>query len=57
MVVLYAIYYNTSKTYSKPEPYRPNQKVYLSDTTGNWEDNFDSSFVYNGCLHLTNKKR
>jgi hypothetical protein len=41
----------------KPPPYRPNQTIVLSDTTNEWHDNFDSSFVYNGCLHLTNKKK
>jgi hypothetical protein len=41
----------------KPPPYRPNQTIVLSDTTNEWHDNFDSSFVYNGCLHLTNKQK
>jgi hypothetical protein len=40
-----------------PPPYRPNQTIVLSDTTNEWHDNFDSSFVYNGCLHLTNKSK
>ena len=41
----------------KPPTYRPNQTIVLSDTTNEWHDDFDSSFVYNGCLHLTNKKK
>jgi hypothetical protein len=56
-IVICAILSAIFKVPDKVAEYVPNQTIVLSDTTGNWEDNFDSSFVYNGCLHLTNKKR
>jgi hypothetical protein len=56
-IVVCAILSAIFKVPDKVAEYVPNQTIVLSDTTGNWEDNFDSSFVYNGCLHLTNKKR
>lgn len=36
--------------------YKPNSLIILSDTTGMWEDNFDSTYVFNGCIHYTHKQ-
>jgi flagellar basal body-associated protein FliL len=55
-IVVCAILSAIFKVPDKVTEYAPNQTIVLSDTTNEWHDNFDSSFVYNGCLHLTNKK-
>jgi hypothetical protein len=48
-------YLAISKEREIVKPYQPNQTIVLSDTTGTWEDNFDSTFVFNGCIHYTHK--
>ena len=48
-------YFSIKKQEVKANPYRPNQTIVLSDTTGTWEDNFDSTYVFNGCVHYTHK--
>ena len=49
-------YLAIKKQEDKLKPYQPNRTIVLSDTTGNWEDNFDSTYVFNGCIHYTHKQ-
>lgn len=56
ILVLFAIWYNVFRVEKSHTEYAPNQTVYFSDTTNVWNDNFDSSYVYNGCIHLTHKQ-
>ena len=41
----------------KVTEYAPNQTMVLSDTTNEWHDNFDSTYIFNGCVHYTNKQK
>jgi hypothetical protein len=48
-------YLAISKEREIVKPYQPNRTIVLSDTTNEWEDNFDSTYVFNGCVHYTHK--
>ena len=53
MIIIFvnAIY----KEQEKVKTYQRNQTIVLSDTTNEWVDNFDSTYVFNGCVHYTHK--
>lgn len=55
VLVLLAIWYNLLRVKPTRGKYEPNKSVSVSNNTDVWEDNFDSTFVYNGCLHYTHK--
>jgi hypothetical protein len=48
-------YLAISKEREIVKPYQPNRTIVLSDTTNEWVDNFDSTYVFNGCIHYTHK--
>lgn len=56
-VIYFIIKQELGEIPKKMEAYKPTEVVYFSDTTGLWEDNFDSSYYFNGCLTLTHKQQ
>jgi hypothetical protein len=56
-IIVSAIVYSIAKIPDQVTEYHPNEIMVLSDTTGTWEDEFDSTYVYNGCKHYTHKTK
>jgi glycopeptide antibiotics resistance protein len=56
MMILSLILFNLNQNKIKREKFQLNKIVYFTDTTGIWTDNFDSSYVFNGCIHYTHKQ-
>lgn len=51
VLLMTIIVWNEIKEASKPI-YKPKKIIVVSDE---WQDNFDSTYLFNGCIHYTHK--